>query len=286
MTKHFKSKKIKRKKLLIKYIIVLVLIYIVVKVCIYSLVNISPIKLLKPTLIFNDYYEYLSKNTINNPLNLLNYQSTHNVITMPTVSNDKKKVYIYNTHQDESYIDNKSVVDAANYFKNQLNKYDIEVKIEDGNINEFLNINNYSYNYSYVASRYFIEEEIKNNYDLVIDLHRDAVSKKNSIVELNGKLYARVMFVIGKKNKNYKNNYEIVKEINTLIENKYPGLSRGILLQNGVNVNGIYNQDLAPNIILIELGGNHNQFSEVKNTIDLLAPLIGEYLYGNEIQDF
>lgn len=286
MTKHFKSKKIKRKKLLIKYIIVLVLIYIVVKVCIYSLVNISPIKLLKPTLIFNDYYEYLSKNTINNPLNLLNYQSTHNVITMPTVSNDKKKVYIYNTHQDESYTDNKSVVDAANYFKNQLNKYDIEVKIEDGNINEFLNINNYSYNYSYVASRYFIEEEIKNNYDLVIDLHRDAVSKKNSIVELNGKIYARVMFVIGKKNKNYKNNYEIVKEINTLIENKYPGLSRGILLQNGVNVNGIYNQDLAPNIILIELGGNHNQFSEVKNTIDLLAPLIGEYLYGNEIQDF
>ena len=93
------------------------------------------------------------------------------------------------------------------------------------------------------------------------------------------------MFVIGKKNKNYKKNYDVALSINELLDYKYPGLSRGILLQDSVNVNGIYNQDLAENIILIELGGNHNQFSEIKNTIDLLAPIIGEYLYGDEIQD-
>ena len=88
-----------------------------------------------------------------------------------------------------------------------------------------------------------------------------------------------------KKNKNYKKNYSVAKKINTLIEKKYPNLTRGILIQSGENVNGIYNQDLAPNIILIELGGNYNSYTEVKNTIDLITPIIGEYLYGETLQD-
>ena len=285
MAKYFKSKRIRRKKWIIKVVIILIFIYAVTKICIYSLINIPPVNFLNPSLIFIDSYDYLKNITINQPLNLLNYKGTHKVTYEPVILENKKKIYIYNTHQGEEYSDDKGVIDAANYLKKELVKYDIDVTVEEGSISDFLNLNNYSYNYSYVASRYFVEEEIKNNYDLIIDLHRDAVSRKNSVIEINDKTYARLMFVIGKKNKNYKRNYEIAKSLNELVENKYPGLSRGILLQDGINVNGVYNQDLAENIILIELGGNHNQFDEVKNTIDLLAPIIGEYLYGNEIQD-
>lgn len=285
MAKYFKSKKIKRKKWIVKCILFVIIIYIFTKVCIYSLVNITPSKFLSPSLIFKDCYKYIKDKTLNSPLNLLNYQGNNDGKLEFVTSLDKKKVYIYNTHQGEEYNDGKTVVDSAYYFKKKLFAYDIEAKVEEGSIEDFLNINNYSYNYSYVASRYFIENELSNDYDLIIDLHRDAVSRKNSIIEINGKNYARLMFVIGKKNKNYKENYNIVLSLNKIIETKYPGLSRGVLLQDGANVNGIYNQDLASNIILIELGGNHNQFNEVKNTIDLLAPIIGEYLYGNEIQD-
>ena len=285
MAKYFKNKRMRRKKWIIKLLLTLITIYIVTKVCIYSLVNIEPFKFLKPNLILVDYYDYIKNLTLNNPLNLLNYKGDGNFkIEQVTVLN-KKKIYVYNTHQNEEYSDDKNVMDSSRYLKEKLFEYGVEVKVEEGSIEDFLNINNYSYNYSYVASRYFIEDELSNNYDLIIDLHRDAISRKNSVIKINEKNCAKIMFVIGKKNKNYKKNYAIAHSLNKIIENKYPGLSRGILLQDGANVNGIYNQDLADNIILIELGGNHNRFSEIKNTIDLLAPIIGEYLYGDEIQD-
>lgn len=285
MAKYFKSKKKRRKNWLIKNTVILILVYFIIKSCIYSLVIIPPEKFLKPSLIMKDYYAHIKHITVNSPLNLLNYKDISVRDIKPVVDVNDKKVYVYSTHQTESYSDNKDVVDASYYLKKKLHEYNVDVKIEEGNISEFMNANNYSYNYSYVASRYFIKEELKYNYDLVIDLHRDAVSRKTSVIEINDKNCARVMFVIGKKNKNYKKNYDVALSINELLDYKYPGLSRGILLQDSVNVNGVYNQDLAENIILIELGGNHNQFSEIKNTIDLLAPIIGEYLYGDEIQD-
>lgn len=285
MAKYFKSKKKRRKNWLIKNTVILILVYFIIKSCVYSLVIIPPEKFLKPSLIMKDYYAHIKHITVNSPLNLLNYKDISVRDIKPVVDVNDKKVYVYSTHQTESYSDNKDVVDASYYLKKKLHEYNVDVKIEEGNISEFMNANNYSYNYSYVASRYFVKEELKYNYDLVIDLHRDAVSRKTSVIEINDKNCARVMFVIGKKNKNYKKNYDVALSINELLDYKYPGLSRGILLQDSVNVNGVYNQDLAENIILIELGGNHNQFSEIKNTIDLLAPIIGEYLYGDEIQD-
>lgn len=44
----------------------------------------------------------------------------------------------------------------------------------------------------------------------------------------------------------------------------------------GPGVHGIYNQDLAPNVILLEMGGNENTYEEVINTIDLITPIIKE----------
>ena len=87
------------------------------------------------------------------------------------------------------------------------------------------------------------------------------------------------MFVIGKDHKNYKVNYELAKKINKLIEKDYPTLTRGISLKSGNGVNGIYNQDLSNESILIELGGNKNTYEEVQNTIGVLAKILGDYLY-------
>lgn len=286
MAKHFKSKKNIRRIYVFKYILFILIAYLLIHWCIYSLIFISPNKYYYPTLLITDFYNTLKQNTINNPVNLLNYDAPEEIKFVPVISvpNEMKKVYIYSTHQTEKYSDNKSVVKASKYLKEKLKRENIEVTVEDNSIQEFLIANNYSYNYSYVASRYFIEEEISNNqYDLIIDLHRDAVSRSSSLTTINGKKCAKIMFVIGKKNKNYKKNYAVAKEINSLIEQEYPNLTRGILLQTGANVNGIYNQDLNENIILIELGGNHNSYEEVQNTIDLMAPIIGEYLNGKKI---
>lgn len=287
MPKHFKTKKVIRKLSIIKYIFFIIIAWMLIKICIYSLNYMSPITYYYPKLLIVDYYNILKNNTINQPVNLLNYKTLTKtdikpVIKEETVSN--KKIYIYSTHQTEKYSDGKSVVSAANYMKEMFETQNIDVYVEEGSISEFLIANNYSYNYSYVASRYFIEEEIEqNSYDLIIDLHRDAVSRNASVTTVDGKKCARIMFVIGKKNNNYKENYQLAKKINQLIEDKYSTLSRGILLQDGANVNGVYNQDLNDKMILIELGGNKNSYQEVKNTIDLIVPIIGDYLNGKKI---
>ena len=111
-----------------------------------------------------------------------------------------------------------------------------------------------------------------------IDLHRDSVNKETSTVKINGKNYAKVLCVIGLENKNYKKNLKLANKINEMIVNKYPGLSRGILKKEGPNVDGIYNQDVSGNAMLIELGGVDNNINEVMNTINALSEILTEYI--------
>lgn len=198
------------------------------------------------------------------------------------------KVYIYNTHQLESY-DNTdynditpNVLMASYLLKEELNKEGIPTIVESSNITEYIKQNNLKYYQSYDASRHYVEKTLEDNknLDLVIDLHRDAVEKNVSTVTINDKEYAKVLFVVGMEHKNYESNLNVATAINNIIKEKYPTLTRGIITKSGKNVNGIYNQDLNPNSILIECGGYKNSFSEVVNTINLLSQIIKEYLNG------
>lgn len=201
---------------------------------------------------------------------------------------NEPKVYIYNTHQLESY-DNTdynditpNVLMASYLLKEELNKAGIPTIVESSNITEYIKQNNLKYYQSYDASRYYAEKVVKDNQnlDLVIDLHRDAIEKNASTVTINDKEYAKLLFVIGMEHENYESNLEVATAINNIIKEKYPTLTRGIITKSGKNVNGIYNQDLNPNSILIECGGYKNSFSEVVNTINLLSQIIKEYLNG------
>jgi len=282
MAKKFKSKRKLRKLWILKSIFLIILVYILIKLCIYSLVDISPISYFKIETVGHEFYQKIKDNTINNPVILLNYKGYPKVNLLPVITPPKEEIkkfsiYIYNTHQKEGY-------DAAKDLKKALENDLLEVVVEEGNITEFLNANNYDYRYSYVASRYFIEEELrKRSYDLVIDLHRDAISKSASTVTINGKKYAKILFVVGKEHKNYKKNQKLAEALNKAVSSKYPTLTRGVLLREGKNVNGIYNQDLGENMILLELGANYNTYEEVQNTIHLIAPIIGEYIYGKKV---
>ena len=48
--------------------------------------------------------------------------------------------------------------------------------------------------------------------------------------------------------------------------------------KEGKNVNGIYNQDVSENCVLIELGGNENNITEILNTIDAISEIIKEHI--------
>ena len=192
-------------------------------------------------------------------------------------------VYIYNTHQTEEYINNESTYDlkptvytAANYLKEVLERQGIKTIVEEANVKKYLDDNNLNYDDSYIASRYYLEQAKNNNpsLKLFIDLHRDALSHDAATVIYNNISYAKILFVVGADFNNYQKNLNFTESINKIVIDNYSFLTRGILTKTGPLVNGVYNQDLGDNIILLEVGGNESTINEVANTLDLIGDVI------------
>ncbi len=286
MSKRFRSKKKIRHDILIKYLVLFIIGIVIIRICFLLVIKLSLFNYIFESDKIGKFRKYVVDSTINRPLSLLNYSNKDNDINadilIPTnyTVNNKSLIYIYNTHQKEEYLNNKTVLDASLVFKDELKKYNVETIVEKRDITEFMRTNNISYSYSYYASKFYIEDVMsKNKLDLIIDLHRDSVDKKLVTYKIDGKSYAKILFVVGGENKNYKDNYSLSHHLNNMIVSKYPDISRGIIIKSGKNVNGVYNQNLSKDMILLELGSNTSSFEEVKNTITLLAPIIGEYLH-------
>lgn len=198
------------------------------------------------------------------------------------------QVYIYNTHQTESYSMKTlepynitpSVMMASYLMKEHFQKAGIETIVEETNISDYMKEQGYQYAKSYVASRTFVESILKKYPDLklIIDLHRDAIPHDSSTITIGEKNYAKVLFIVGMNNPNYQVNLSLAQSISDLINQSYPKLSRGIMSKSGSNVNGLYNQDLNGNMILLELGANENTIDEVQNTVEAIVPIMSAYL--------
>lgn len=246
----------------------------------------------------NSFYYLVNNDIFNSPENILksqimytkNSSNTNNTISVNFnyAKNDPVDVYIYNSHQGENYSKEyledynitPDVLMASHMLKEKLNNLNINAFVEESDILAYMKEQGLNHAGSYIASRVFLKEAYKKNKSakLFIDLHRDAASKEATYVNINGKDCAKVLFVIGLEYDTYKENLEIVTKINNIILNKYPTLTRGIMKKEGYGVNGVYNQDIGPNVILIEVGGNNNNIDEVNNTLDLIADVIGEYI--------
>ncbi len=204
----------------------------------------------------------------------------------PTIEDGKTIVYIYNSHQTEAYNSSKeinlnyTVLDASYYLQKKLKTYGINSYVENASFPDVLNANNWKYASSYRVSRMFLEKRTEENKDLkyFVDLHRDSVSKKISTVEINGKSYAKILFLLGLENEDYKKNEVTINKMNDWVNKNYQGLSRGIYRKSGKGVNGVYNQDFSSNCILIEIGGEENTYEEVENTIDVIAEMLNTYI--------
>lgn len=70
-----------------------------------------------------------------------------------------------------------------------------------------------------------------------------------------------------------------------MVEEQYPGLSRGVIQKEGPGSNGVYNQDLSENAILIEFGGYDNTLEELYRTADVLADIFSDYYWDAEEVD-
>lgn len=201
-------------------------------------------------------------------------------------------VYIYNSHQLENYNNDNleiygitpNVLMASYLLKEKLNTKGISTIVEDTNLAEFLSLNGWDHASSYKASRIFILDK-KNKYSTLkyyIDIHRDSVSKNVTSVNIGGKDYARILFVVGLEHDNYKDNLKLAEDMDSLFNKYYKGLSRGVYKKEGALVDGIYNQDISSNAMLIELGGVDNNIDEVLNTTEAIANILYYYINGDK----
>ena len=62
-------------------------------------------------------------------------------------------------------------------------------------------------------------------------------------------------------------------QLSSSIDQMVPGISRGIFVREAY-----YNQEMADNMVLIEVGGVENRYEEVKNSASLLAKAIDQWL--------
>jgi stage II sporulation protein P len=234
-------------------------------------------------LVYNDDYKELEK-----------LQDISEYIKDPNPVEVKQPlVYIYNTHQLENYSMKNlqiynikpNVMMTSFILREKLNKLGISSMAEEGNFTEFLRINSWTHKDSYKVSKVYIKDAIAKNTSLkyFVDVHRDSVSRNQSTITINNKVYAKVMFVVGLENPKYQSNLTIAKSIHSLIEKKHKGLSKGILTKKGPGVDGVYNQDLSPNMMLIEFGGVDNSIEEVLNTTEIIADVLAEYIKGDKL---
>lgn len=207
----------------------------------------------------------------------------------------KNVVYIYHSHSWEAFLpllpgvhdinqassinENKNVLLVGKKLQRELLKRGIGAEQSTANVTEELKKKNWNYTNSYNLTREFIQEATAKEKSIVylIDIHRDSQDKKVTTININGKSYARLFFIVGKENKNYETNLKLAKNLNKKLEEKLPGISRGVFIKTKSEGNGVYNQDLSSNSMLLEFGGVENNRKELYNTIEVFSDIFSNY---------
>ncbi|UOE95636.1 stage II sporulation protein P [Alkalihalobacillus sp. LMS39] len=169
-------------------------------------------------------------------------------------------------------------------FGQALERHGIGAEVDDTDVGSVLSERGWQYGKSYDAGREIVKEATAANEHLefFFEFHRDTQPREKTTVTINGEQYARTLFVIGKGNKNYEQNLAIAEELHDLLEEHYPGLSRGIFFPPSAGTNGVYNQDLSPQSLLLEVGGVDNNLEEAFRSADAFAEVFSQYYWNAE----
>lgn len=209
---------------------------------------------------------------------------------------DKPVVFIYSSHNTESFLPllpnvtdpnrawhkEKNVTLLGKRLGERLGEKGISTLVNEVDIQALLKKRNMKFFQSYELSREVAVETMKQKEEVrfYFDIHRDSQRKGVTTATINGKTYAKPYFVIGQEHPNYQKNLEFATRLHHSIQEKYPGLSRGVFGKTKADGNGVYNQDLTENALLIEIGGVDNTLEELYRTVDVLAEVFSEYYWG------
>ena len=198
---------------------------------------------------------------------------------------------IYHTHAGETYSDSpegnyhsqnnkdKSVVEIGRLLTEQLNQ-------KGWGIAHSTKYHDYpQFTKSYINSLDTVKTML-NNYksiNIALDLHRDGRDlkteddmKKESermTTTYKGEKVAKFFFVVGMKNENINEVQSLAEDITKFAQSKYPELVLPIVKKQY----GKFNQYMAENHMLIEIGSNGTTSEEAKASVKYVAEILDEY---------
>lgn len=217
----------------------------------------------------------------------------------PPAEADKPRVLIYHTHSYEAYAqDPNDPYEETGKWRSADKRYNImgvgEVLAENLRSLGFEVVHDLTEHEppklgtAYERSLKTLEgyAERGESFDLMIDLHRDAVSANNknpSYILVDGKECARLMMLIGTGERgfqvkpNWQENYKLAKALTQELNAIQDGLCRDVMVKTGR-----YNQHMSTTCILIEVGHNDNTLAQAKNAMEPLAAAIQTLLESQE----
>lgn len=211
---------------------------------------------------------------------------------------EENVVFIYNTHNRESFLPHLPEVDeprlayhgevnvtkVSDRFAASLEDNGIGAIVEHTDFTKLLHQKDMESYQSYDISREFVKEAfaVHDKLKYVFDIHRDAQPRSKTTTTIKGKAFGRIAIVIGGENANSYENTLFALELHNLMEEKYPGLSRGVITNEGPGYNGVYNQDLSENALIFEFGGYANTLEELYRSAEALAEVFSEYYFNAE----
>ena len=144
-----------------------------------------------------------------------------------------------------------------------------------------------SYNRSYTQSRKSVKAYLEKypTVRLVLDLHRDAVTKSDGTqagytVKVDGEKTAKVMLVVGtdasgRNHPNWQENMAMAVKLHAQLEKEAAGICRPISFRRQR-----FNQDLSTGAVIVEVGAAGNTRQEALNAAEVLAKSIGALAHG------
>ena len=216
----------------------------------------------------------------------------------PETQQDKLRILIYHTHSHEAYAQTEadpyvaietwrttdqthSVIQVGSTLAAELEKLGAEV-VHDMTDHELDDINQ-AYTRSLETLESYSEE-----FDLYIDLHRDAYSEglKNCIVDDDGNEYAQLMLLVGRGDAytgdakpDYDVNLQFAQSLTRNLNEQMSDLCRNVTIKKGR-----YNQHIASPAILLEVGHNMNTLQQALNSMPYVAKAICNCLNTSDFQ--
>lgn len=262
-------------------------------------IEIPAAKILKTEMTMTPGVEIIPEKEAEHILNSSNEEEDlySNIEKINKLNNKDPLVLIFHTHTTESYTPSKkfkyelkdksyhtedlnfTVAKVGEYLTKELNDLGVPT-MHNKTVHDVP-----TYMTSYGNSLKTVRKTLKENPSIrvVIDLHRDAPvksSKKSreiTTVKIDGKTYSRVMFVVGTDktfpHPHWKENYKFCTLLNKKLEERYPGISRGLDIRKER-----FNQHLSKKAMLIEIGSHGNTIEESINTTKILAEVLADVL--------